>query len=140
MRSDAEGFKKDLNNLNNLIEEIVTCQKQWMYLETIFLPGGGGEIKKVLAKEVNMFEQVDKFFRTNMNKINKSSQALKFLSSSHNSDLINQFKSFNAQLEQIQNKLNEYLALKRDIFPRFYFMSDDELLEILANSDNKDII
>lgn len=67
-----------------------------MYLETIFLSGGGGEIKKVLSKEVSMFEQVDKFFRQTMGKVNKANQALKFLNIPNNNDLINTFKHHNA--------------------------------------------
>ena len=72
LRPESEAFKKDLNNMNNLIEEMVNCQKQWMYLENIFLQSGGGDIKKMLSREVGMFEAVDKFFKATMVKVNKA--------------------------------------------------------------------
>ncbi|KAG7265208.1 hypothetical protein CRUP_027697 [Coryphaenoides rupestris] len=50
--------------------------------------------------------------------------------------LLETFKNNNALLDQIQQCLEAYLESKRVIFPRFYFLSNDELLEILAQTRN----
>lgn len=46
----------------------------------------------------------------------------------------------NSKLEEIQKSLDMYLETKRQIFPRFYFLSNDDLLEILGQSRNPDAV
>ena len=41
-----------------------------------------------------------------------------------------------SRLDQCQKSLNEYLDQKKKIFPRFYFVSNVALLDMLANGTN----
>jgi len=47
---------------------------------------------------------------------------------------ISDFKKWNRVMEKIQKNLETYLEEKRSYFARFYFISNDELLQLLANS------
>lgn len=51
-----------------------------------------------------------------------------------NGQKLGEFLKFNQQLDRIQKNLDNYLEQKRRLFPRFYFLSNDELLQILANA------
>ena len=131
LRDEVNRWKDDLNTMQDILEEWINCQKSWMYLQNIF---SSGDIKRHLHNESALFDGVDKFFRNLMKKTFNRNQALRATIGAPG--LLADFKKNNANLDTVQRQLNRYLETKRRVFPRFYFLSDDELLQILANSQD----
>lgn len=48
--------------------------------------------------------------------------------------LIDSLNGMGQKLEKIQKSLDDYLEQKRQQFPRFYFLSSDDLLDILGQA------
>ena len=91
-----------------------------------------------MPTEDQKFSKVDAFFKQLMTKTAKTPNAMSI--TKKNPQLLDQLKQNNEMLDEILKKIEEYLETKRGAFPRFYFLSNDELLEILANSNNLDVI
>ena len=52
----------------------------------------------------------------------------------------NSFKKQNSILNELNKKINNFLDSKRENFPRFYFIYNDELIYILANYDSPEAV
>lgn len=112
----------------NLMENWVKVQSVWLYLEPIF---SSPDIMKRLEKESKLFREVDSNWKSIMNKMNATPKVLEF---TKNKKVLDILKESNLKLEEVQKGLNAYLEEKRNNFPRFYFLSNDELLEILSET------
>ena len=77
---------------------------------------------------------MDRLWRQTMENCKKNPTVLIF---ADNDALLLKFKDANRILDQVQKGLSDYLNTKRAAFARFYFLSDDELLQIL--SQTKDV-
>ncbi|KAA3677119.1 dynein heavy chain, axonemal, partial [Paragonimus westermani] len=119
-----------LDLFGKTLDEWITCQRSWLYLESIF---SAPDIQRQLPSEAKSFMAVDKSYKDVMRKVQKVPLAMR---AATQPGLLDTFRNNNQLLEQIQKCLEAYLESKRAVFPRFYFLSNDELLEILAQTRN----
>ena len=134
---EKEAFKwqKGLSNVNETIRLLSEVQKTWSFLINLFIYSE--EVKKELPNESQEFEKIDK----KVKKILKNGQTTNNIFEFCNQTLDGKFimtileEIFN-DLNTCQKGLNDFIAKKRKVFPRFYFLTMEELLDILANGNN----
>ncbi|CAM9627191.1 unnamed protein product, partial [Phaeothamnion confervicola] len=129
VREEVESWSKRLSLLAETLDEWSQCQRNWMYLEPIF---AADDIARQLPAEAQQFQRVDKAWRTCMAEAQDDPRALSCVASGR--DWLGDFRAANAELDTVQRSLEDYLETKRMAFPRFYFLSNDELLEILSQA------
>ncbi|XP_072941902.1 cytoplasmic dynein 2 heavy chain 1 [Epargyreus clarus] len=99
------------------------AQRRWLYLEPI-LCNDDGELG-------TKFRKVDQVFRQVARMIETDSRLSALLQSSRLQPMLD---AISEQLNSCQSALNQYIDEKRSIFPRLYFLSDDDLLELLGQA------
>ena len=125
-RAKAWGDKLVL--IQDLVDLWLKVQGVWQYLEPIF---GSEDIMRQMPKEGALFKKQDGMWRDNVNKVKVDVRVLVV------ADIPGILESYQEQqetLELVQKGLNDYLEMKRLYFPRFFFLSNDEMLEILSET------
>eukprot|EP00767_Chilomastix_cuspidata_P004259 gnl/Chilomastix_cuspidata/4391.p1 GENE.gnl/Chilomastix_cuspidata/4391~~gnl/Chilomastix_cuspidata/4391.p1 ORF type:complete len:5137 (+),score=567.95 gnl/Chilomastix_cuspidata/4391:1094-15412(+) len=123
-------WEKKLSLVADVCEAWLAAQRQWLYLEGIFI--GSEDIRTQLPEEAKKFENVDKSFTKLMVETSKNTLAMDACQATGRLSLL---QTLTQQMDACQKSLTEYLNGKRSAFPRFYFISDDELLSVLGTSD-----
>ncbi|CAB0036402.1 unnamed protein product [Trichogramma brassicae] len=126
--ADMQRWEDKLIAMQDIVDQWLSCQATWMYLEPIF---GSEDIMRQMPNEAKNFRKVDRIWRDTMEFVAKEPRVLP---ATDLPNMLADFRQCNALLELIQKGLNDYLEKKRLFFPRFFFLSNDELLEILSET------
>lgn len=127
----VEKWKQDLGSVYEVVQLLSEVQKTWSFLENLFIQSE--EVKKELPRESEQFVGIDKDMKEIMKQGETVKNAIKFCTSE---GLLKHLEQIQKDLKVCEKALNEFLDSKRRAFPRFYFVSVNDLLDILSNGNN----
>lgn len=125
----ATSWEDKLTKIRGILDFWIDVQRRWVYLEGIFF--GSADIKQQLPKEFARFQSIDNEFTSTMKRVAHKPMIVEV------ANIPNLFHSLERQQEMmgnVQRALGEYLERQRAAFPRFYFVGDEDLLEMIGNS------
>lgn len=128
---EASSWEDKLNRVHVLFDVWIDVQRQWVYLEGVFT--GNADIKHLLPMESSRFNNINSEFLTVMKKVARNPLVMEALNIQNVQQSLDRLADL---LSRIQKALGEYLERERVAFPRFYFVGDEDLLEIIGNSND----
>ena len=126
-------YESKMIMLDQCLRILNEVQRKWLYLEPILFGGS-------LPSEKHRFHQIDNDFRGIMSKVEDGARLFDLADDRIYPDLKSTLETNNEQLNHCQKSLCNFLEQKRAILPRFYFVGDDDLLEILGQSNDPNVM
>ncbi|XP_015413618.1 PREDICTED: dynein heavy chain 11, axonemal [Myotis davidii] len=120
-------WQNKLNTADSVIFMWMAVQRTWSHLESIF--ACSEDIRIQLVEDARRFDGVDTEFKELMFKTAKIKNVLE---ATCRPNLFEKLKDLQYRLSLCEKALAEYLETKRVAFPRFYFISSADLLDILS--------
>ena len=130
-KNEIQQWQKVLGRIEGVMGILLTVQRAWAALEAIFL--GSQDIRAQLPDDTKRFENIDADFKGTMEDIFSVKKVVTVCQVDAREKAL---EVMYKELEVCQKALTEYLDMKKNVFPRFYFVSNMALLDILSNSNN----
>ncbi len=128
-KAQAIEWQRSLGLISDVMTLIQDIQRTWSYLEPLFI--GSEEVKKELPEDAARFQDIDAQVRMILQKSWKT-RNVKLACQAPG--LLEKLSSLESKQDMCKKSLSEFLDGKRRQFPRFYFMSEADLLDLLSNS------
>jgi dynein heavy chain, axonemal len=123
-------WQKKLSQADQVLSILIEVQRTWSHLESIFI--GSEDIRNQLPEDSNRFDGIDKDFKQICEENVKD---LNVVNCTNRTGLYERLENIQDRLSLCEKALAEYLETKRLAFPRFYFVSSADLLDILSNGN-----
>ncbi|KAK6632535.1 hypothetical protein RUM43_013303 [Polyplax serrata] len=133
--NEVSNWQNKLSNADQVIAVWMEVQRSWQHLESIFI--GSEDIRSQLPEDSKRFEGIDRTFKNLQSNMVKD---LNVVRSTNKPGLIPQLEELQRQLVMCEKALSDYLETKRLIYPRFYFVSSADLLDILSNGNQPELV
>lgn len=125
-----------LGTVDSIICVWTEVQRKWMYLESIFLDSE--DIRKQLPIDSQRFRDTNQLFREILQELLDEPNVLLIIV--NQTDLHQRMETILTELILCEKALNNYLETKRLVYPRFYFISSTDLLDILSNGNDAEAV
>ncbi|XP_075576162.1 dynein axonemal heavy chain 17 isoform X2 [Pelecanus crispus] len=127
---EVSGWQQKLSTTDSVISIWFEVQRTWSHLESIFI--GSEDIRSQLPEDSKHFDAIDQDFKKLMADAVKTPNVIE---ATNKPGLYDKLEALQKRLVLCEKALAEYLETKRLAFPRFYFISSADLLDILSNGN-----
>ncbi|XP_058902457.1 dynein axonemal heavy chain 17 isoform X5 [Kogia breviceps] len=128
---EVTSWQQKLSTADSVISVWFEVQRTWSHLEGIFV--GSEDIRAQLPEASKHFDDIDQQFKALMEEAVKTPNVVE---ATNKPGLCNKLEDLKKRLAVCEKALAEYLETKRLAFPRFYFVSSADLLDILSNGND----